>query len=77
MVDGPDDAAWPEPPVNVRVQRRTGEIIPVDCVFDRFSDGVAVWIVQWSGDYLDFPAGDQLLIGVLPEKTSLVLTQVS
>lgn len=68
-------AEWPEPPVNVRIRRRTGEIIPLDCMFSHIEDGNAVWTVIWSGDLLDLAAGDQLLMDKLPGHTALVLAQ--
>jgi hypothetical protein len=71
-----EGAEWPDPPVNVRVRRRTGEVIPVDCLFDGVDEkGVAIWNVIWDGDVLDFSAGDQLLVGRLPGRTALVFAQ--
>jgi hypothetical protein len=70
-----ESAEWPPAPVNVRVRRRTGEIIPLDCVFSHIEDRTAVWNVIWSGELLDFSDGDHLLVDKLPGHTALVLMQ--
>jgi len=70
--DSPD---WPVPPVDIKIIRRSGETIPVECVFSTWHGDTAIWEVLWSGDHLDFSAGDVLTIGELPAKTALVLTQ--
>lgn len=59
----------PEAPVDVRVEMRDGRVIPVECVYVGFHDGVDTWEVA-------YPLGGQpsgIAIEVLPAETAVVL----
>ena len=60
---------YPDPPVNVRVEMWDGTLVPVDTVFDKYEDDIAVWRA------IDVPEGTivALRIDALPGQTSVRL----
>lgn len=61
----------PEPPVNVALVLVDGTRVPVDCTFEGYEDGIAMWVVQLPDRVLAEHEVVGLTADVLPAKTSI------
>lgn len=59
----------PQAPIDVRVEMRDGRVLPVECIYVGYFDGIDTWEIA-------YPLGGRpsaMAIGLLPAKTAVVL----
>ena len=60
----------PTAPINVRLRRASGEIIPLEFVFEGYRDGFAVWMPTRE---IEIQPGDRILADMLPARSALAI----